>query len=143
MARIVFPSATMTWFRLPRGPSLNFLGASGTCSDSLLIKACKRRWSLAGEAHLFWGCPRGVFAGSARLSTAVAAAPCRATRHAWSLAGEAGGLCGQCARLSTAIAAATYRATRHPASTDRPESAEPRSDPAMAEALRTLNASQD
>src|SRR5262249_16535292 len=39
MARIVFPSATMTWFRLPRGPSLNFLGASGTCSDSLLIKA--------------------------------------------------------------------------------------------------------
>src|SRR5262249_39561873 len=39
MARIVFPSATMTWFRLPRGSSLNFLGASGTCSDSLLIKA--------------------------------------------------------------------------------------------------------
>ena len=32
-------------------------------------------WIAPGEAHLFWGCPRGVFARRpVRLSTAIAAA---------------------------------------------------------------------
>jgi hypothetical protein len=43
IARIVLPRATMTWFRLPRWPSLNFLGAVSVWSESFLKSCCLRR----------------------------------------------------------------------------------------------------
>jgi hypothetical protein len=36
IARMVTPRALITWLRLPRGPSLNFLGAVSVWSESLL-----------------------------------------------------------------------------------------------------------
>src|SRR5215831_17147313 len=39
MERIVFPSATMTWFNVPRWPSLNCFGALVTWSKSLLMNS--------------------------------------------------------------------------------------------------------